>query len=1070
MRPLIFLPYRFRWVFCQLEVLRHCIPASIRKTLDQLPKSLDDTYLRVLRQIPQANQAHAHRMLQCLVVAVRPLEVAELAELLAFEFDEAQGGIPEYCPALRLDNQTQAVLSTCSSLVTIINERSPDRQVVQFSHFSVKEFLVSNRLAPSLGDISQYNIRLKSAHITLTQACLGLLLHSDDSITSKIVERSPLAGYAARHWAEHAQYEDVASHVKDGMETLFDADKPHFEAWVGIYDIDPRISWQPISGHPSPLYYSVLCGFYDLAEHLTITHPEYVNAFGGQYQFPLLAALGRGHVEAAELLLKHGAEIDVRGVWGRTMLLIAISCLDVNDILLDIVKFLLTHGADVNARDDDFKGSLSLAGEVYGGKVAAMLLKHGVDVNSQDDYGKTPLHRLVEAATYSYKDYSNDVPLLLEHGAEVNIRDKDNQTPLLLAMQGRQFKIARILIEHGADASVEDKNGKNLLHLVLQPASYIRDEDDVLDLAQSLLKHGVEVNRRDKDNQTPLLLAIKFSWFKVARILVEHGADANTEDKSGKNLLHLLLSDRYIGDEDDFLDHALFLLKHGVEVNRRDEDNQTPLLLAIKSRWFKTARILVEHGADANVEDERGKALLHILLSDNGSVPPEYKLIFVNRQKIPLSDRYIDDEEYVFDHVLFLLKHGAEVNRRDKDNQTPLLLAMDFRWFKTARILVEHGADANTEDERGETLLHVLLSDIYIVEDDDFLDLVLFILKNGAEVNKRDEDNRTPLLLAMDLSRFKTARILVEHGADANTENVIGKTLLHILILSNSDICDEDYVLNLVLLLLRHGAEVDKRDYYGNPTPLHLAIQMNRFRLAGILVEHGADPIAENDEGKTPLHMLSESIIDDEDDVHHVLDHALLLLNHGAEVNRRDNDKETPLHLAIRRDWFNLAGIFLEYGADPVAENNKGQTPLHILLENDGDDVQNLVPSPVASYSTCGRVEMARTLLGRRGANASAKDALGQTPLHMVSRGAYISQEDDVCIAKLLLEHGADVNAQDNNHETPLDLASHHGKLEIAALLLHYNDKDGAKVDQGPSPNQPQLEVANRHEKPALGT
>ena len=997
MRPLIFLPYRFRWVFCQLEVLRHCIPASIRKTLDQLPKSLDDTYLRVLRQIPQANQAHAHRMLQCLVVAVRPLEVAELAELLAFEFDEAQGGIPEYCPALRLDNQTQAVLSTCSSLVTIINERSPDRQVVQFSHFSVKEFLVSNRLAPSLGDISQYNIRLKSAHITLTQACLGLLLHSDDSITSKIVERSPLAGYAARHWAEHAQYEDVASHVKDGMETLFDADKPHFEAWVGIYDIDPRISWQPISGHPSPLYYSVLCGFYDLAEHLTITHPEYVNAFGGQYQFPLLAALGRGHVEVAELLLKHGAKIDVRGVRGRTMLLIAISFLDVNDILLDVVKFLLTHGADVNARDDHFKSSLSLAEELYGGKVAAMLLKHGVDVNSQDNYGKTPLHWLVESAKYSYKDYSNDVPLLLEHGAEVNIRDKDNQTPLLLAMQGRQFKIARILIEHGADASVEDKNGKNLLHLVLQPASYIRDEDDVLD-------------------------------------------------------------------------HALFLLKHGVEVNRRDEDNQTPLLLAIKSRWFKTARILVEHGADANVEDERGKTLLHILLSDNGSVPPEYKLIFVNRQKIPLSDRYIDDEEYVFDHVLFLLKHGAEVNRRDKDNQTPLLLAMDFRWFKTARMLVEHGADANTEDERGKTLLHVLLSDIYIVEDDDFLDLVLFILKNGAEVNKRDEDNRTPLLLAMDLSRFKTARILVEHGADANTENVIGKTLLHILILSNSDICDEDYVLNLVLLLLRHGAEVDKRDYYGNPTPLHLAIQMNRFRLAGILVEHGADPIAENDEGKTPLHMLSKSIIDDEDDVHHVLDHALLLLNHGAEVNRRDNDKETPLHLAIRRDWFNLAGILLEYGADPVAENNKGQTPLHILLENDGDDVQNLVPSPVASYSTCGRVEMARTLLGRRGANASAKDALGQTPLHMVSRGAYISQEDDVCIAKLLLEHGADVNAQDNNHETPLDLASHHGKLEIAALLLHYNDKDGAKVDQGPSPNQPQLEVANRHEKPALGT
>ena len=95
-------------------MLRQCLPASIRQTLDQLPQSLDDTYLHTLSHIPQANQAHAHRMLQCLVVAARPLYVEELAELLAFDFDATPGGIPKYRPALRLDDQTQAVLSTCS--------------------------------------------------------------------------------------------------------------------------------------------------------------------------------------------------------------------------------------------------------------------------------------------------------------------------------------------------------------------------------------------------------------------------------------------------------------------------------------------------------------------------------------------------------------------------------------------------------------------------------------------------------------------------------------------------------------------------------------------------------------------------------------------------------------------------------------------------------------------------------------------------------------------------------------------------------------------------------------------
>jgi hypothetical protein len=121
-------------------------------------------------------------MLQCLLVAVRPLRVEELAELLAFEFNATQGGIPKYRAAWRLGDQTQAVLSTCSSLVTIVDDNGfpyyRQAQVVQFSHFSVKEFLISNRL----GNFSRYHIRPTSAHTVLSQACLGALLHLDNHI------------------------------------------------------------------------------------------------------------------------------------------------------------------------------------------------------------------------------------------------------------------------------------------------------------------------------------------------------------------------------------------------------------------------------------------------------------------------------------------------------------------------------------------------------------------------------------------------------------------------------------------------------------------------------------------------------------------------------------------------------------------------------------------------------------------------------------------------------------------------------------------------------------------------
>ena len=828
-------------MFCQLEVLRHCIPASIRKTLDQLPKSLDDTYLRVLRQIPQANQAHAHRMLQCLVVAVRPLEVAELAELLAFEFDGAQGGIPKYCPALRLDDQTQAVLSTCSSLVTIVKECSPDlgpdRQVVQFSHFSVKEFLVSNRLAPSLGDISQYNIRLGSAHVTLTQACLGLLLHSDDSIT---VERSPLAIYAARHWVEHAQFEDVASHVKDGMETLFDADKPHFKAWVGITNIDPRVSGRDMSEDQSPLYFSALCGFYGLVEHLTVTHPEYINAIGGQYQFPLLAALGEGHVEVAELLLKHGADLDVRDATGKTMLHIAIEWFEVYDILSDMLEFLLTHGADVNARDDTFNGSLHVAEDfILRRPLVTRLLKHGVDVNSQNKDGKTPLHVLLEAW----------------------ILDEE-------------------------------------------------DEDDALNHARLLLEHGAEVNIRDKDNQTPLLVAMELNWFEAARILIEHGADANTKNKSGKTLLHMLLS---VSNIDDALDHMRLLLKHGAEVNKGDNNNLTPLHLAILRNQFSLAGILLEHGADANAENNLGITPLHFLsASDN------------------------KDEGSVLSLILLLLKHGAEVNKGDHNNHTPLHLAIQWNQFSLAGILLEHGADANAESDIGRTPFH-MLSESDIKDESHILNLVQLLLKHGGEVNKGDNNNLTPLHLAIRWNHFSLAGILLEHGADANAENNLVITPLHFLSASNSK--DEGNILNLMHLLLKHGAEVNRGDNI-NYTPLHLAILRNQSKLVAILLEHGADSNAENDKGQTSLHILSESNIKDEADVLYL---ALLLLKHGAEVNSRDKHNKTPLHLAIPRNWFELAGILLEHGADTDAQNNRGKTPLCTLMENWSYDKGDLI-------------------------------------------------------------------------------------------------------------------------------
>ncbi|KAI9436032.1 hypothetical protein H4582DRAFT_2130269 [Lactarius indigo] len=198
----------FRWVFCQLEVLRNCLPQNVQRVLRELPKSLDETYERILREIGKVNPDQAYRLLQCLAVATRPLRVDELAEVLALDFDGAQGGIPVLNSDWRWDDEQQGVLSTCSSLIVVVDDASSKTRVVQFAHFSVKEFLTSDRLANMAADISRFHIRLEPAHTVITQACLAILLQSDFS--GSVERSSPLSGYAARLWVGHAQFENVS--------------------------------------------------------------------------------------------------------------------------------------------------------------------------------------------------------------------------------------------------------------------------------------------------------------------------------------------------------------------------------------------------------------------------------------------------------------------------------------------------------------------------------------------------------------------------------------------------------------------------------------------------------------------------------------------------------------------------------------------------------------------------------------------------------------------------------------------------------------------------------------------
>ncbi|KAH9003601.1 ankyrin repeat-containing domain protein [Lactarius hatsudake] len=555
----------FRWVYCQLEMLRLCFPSRVRQFVNELPDSLDETYERVLKGIPRMNRSHVHCLLQCLTVAA-------------------------------MEDQEKEVLSACPSLITIVD--SDGSRVVQFSHFSVKEFLTSDRLATSKEDISRYHIHPDAAHTTLARVSLDVLLRLDDRVDSSNANNIPLVKYAAEHWVSHAQVGSVSSSVLDEMKTLFDSDKPHFAAWRRIYDIDePLYSWsQSLSDTAAPLYYSALSR----------------NSIGGARDYPLAAALYNRHILVAEFLFRHGANIGAQGTDGRTPLhTVAWSP---NNLAVDAVRFLLGHDADVNAQQADLSTPLHDASSAANLEVARVLLDHGANVNAKTDSGVTPLHQ-VGSDVVSDESSLDVMRLLIERGAGVNAQDKDHNTPLHFLHHSR-VELVQLLLDCGANVNAKNKLGHTPLYEHLEEVSEYGTPEDYWSVARPFLERGADVNERYDGEQTLLHWASERRRLEYMQNLLDFGANVNAVGEWGPTPLHLVHSPVEDGfDEDNFAPTQLLVVR-GADVNQLDDAGSTLLHRVLERSWdidLGLVRMLVDAGAKVNVKDRQGRTPLHTM-------------------------------------------------------------------------------------------------------------------------------------------------------------------------------------------------------------------------------------------------------------------------------------------------------------------------------------------------------------------------------------------------------------------------------------------------------------------------
>ena len=277
---------------------------------------------------------------------------------------------------------------------------------IKLSHFSVKEYLLSDRIEEI------FRISEKSSHSKISEISLAYLLQFDsfEPLTNAMLDSSPLAWYVAKHWIDHAKSGGIDGSALKLIFQLF-MSKAALANWIRIWDIDgfgnTDLSMDKAEIH-CPLYYATVTGIEQLAYHLLENGAE-VNAQGGYYGNALQAASSGGHEGIVKVLLQKGAEVNAQGgLFGNALQ--AASSGDHEGI----VKVLLEKGAEVNAQEDYYGNALQAAASGGYEGIVKVLLEKGAEVNAQGGrYGNA-----LQAA--SYGGHEAIVQVLLEKEAEVN--------------------------------------------------------------------------------------------------------------------------------------------------------------------------------------------------------------------------------------------------------------------------------------------------------------------------------------------------------------------------------------------------------------------------------------------------------------------------------------------------------------------------------------------------------------------------------------------------------------------------------------------------------------------------
>lgn len=386
------------------------------------------------------------------------------------------------------------------------------------------------------------------------------------------------------------------------------------------------------------------------------------------------------------------------------------------------VELLINEGAHIDYYDQSPTRTNALCIAIREGKdnVVKLLLEKGANPNTDADCDVNyPMHYII---SFWQSNVMLILRLLVEYGADIDAEDEHGATAVVRAQMQENFDAVAFLLDKGAKSSytVPQLGVSSMLHLAVDS---LRVVDKTLVMVRFLLMHGVDVNFRDADGETPLCWALlpRQPWTsrlpEIIQLLLDNGACVDVQDLRGRT--------------------PLILTTHVLETHRSNhikagnEPAQTTWSEAVHDVTSEhIARMLCASGADVNTPDTYGWTALHHV-ADKGRA----------------------------DVAALLLEFNAQVNATTAWETTALYMAAQRGYIDVVKILIASGADPNLTSQWGS-------SPLASAAENGHTEVTKLLLPITTNLESQDGDGDTALSNAAHSGHEATVKLLLNAGAE----------------------------------------------------------------------------------------------------------------------------------------------------------------------------------------------------------------------------------------------------------------------------------------------------------------